>query len=60
MNQDLRNIDEVIEVEGILQFNLKKKEGYQLLAVSIHSDADSKGNVKSCTLFTMGRSSPTV
>lgn len=52
---DISAINSAVEVEGIPQFEQHIKKGYKLLAVRVHADADSKGNVSSCFLFLMGK-----
>ncbi len=55
---DLSTVNDVVEVEGIPQFDQHIAKGYKLLSVRTHADADNKGNISSCTLFTMGKFNP--
>jgi hypothetical protein len=52
---DLSTVNEVVEADGIPQFDRYIKKGYKLLSIRVHADADGKGNISSCTIFTMGK-----
>ena len=53
---EISGVNDIIEVEGIHNFNTKHAEGYRLLAVGVHTDVlDQKGNTRLSTIFTMGR-----
>jgi len=57
---DISTINSALEVEGIPQFDQHIKKGYKLLAVRVHADADTKGNISSCTIFVMGKHDPLI
>lgn len=52
-------INDVVEADGISEFNSRIAEGYKLLAVGVHTDVlDAKGNTRLSTMFTMGKYNP--
>lgn len=55
---DITTVNDVVEVEGIIPFDQHIEKGYKLLSVRTHATADNKGNISSCTLFTMGKLNP--
>jgi len=56
---DITDINDVVEADGISQFDSCISEGYVLLAVGVHTDVlDAKGNTRLSTIFTMGKHTP--